>query len=202
MLMRTALVACLVTAGICLAAALPASAGVKVNLQTRTYPITGKSGAELVRAMDSNGPKRGFMTHAIAQTSYTVDWELKVTQDNGVCRLADATGTLNLTYTFPSVASPLSPALKRRWTRFLAGVRTHELTHGRIAGSMMRATAKSIRGLTQADDRFCIRTRHEAKRRINRIYAEYEAKQVAFDKREHGEGGHVEMLVDALVGKR
>ncbi len=125
-----------------------------------TSPAT--TGAGLIEAMDRNGPKHGFMTHAIAQTSYTVDWDLDVGQDNGVCRLRQANGTLNITYTYPRVASAVTPALQKRWKRFFAGVRTHEETHGRIAGQMMRATERSVRRLKVANDPHCNKTRREA----------------------------------------
>ncbi|TIT76748.1 MAG: DUF922 domain-containing protein, partial [Mesorhizobium sp.] len=196
--MRLAVLACLVAIGALYAP--QASAGTRVLVQTRSYDIAGNSGAALVEAMDSKGPKHGFMTHAIAQTAYTVDWELGVIQDKGSCRLKQANGTLHLFYTFPRVASPATPALKKRWDRFFAGVRAHEQTHGRIARQMMRATERSITGLKVADDPYCYETRREARRRIQAAYAEYEARQNAFDAREHRDGGHVEHLVAALMG--
>lgn len=197
--MRRTVLTCLVAIGaLCAPEAL---AGTRVVVQTRTYDITGGSGATLVDAMDSKGPKHGFMTHAIAQTAYTVDWDLDPGQVNGFCRLRRVNGKLNLFYTFPRVASPMTPALKRRWNRFFAGVRAHEETHGRIAREMMRATERSITGLSIADDPSCYKTRGEARRRIKVAYAEYEARQNAFDQREHSDGGHVEHLIAALVGK-
>lgn len=176
-----------------------ASAGSKVVVKTRTYDITGTTGLALMEAMDRKGPKHGFMTHAIAQTGYTVDWDLDAGQDNGVCRMRGANGTLNLFYTYPRVASATTPALQKRWKRFFAGVRAHEETHGRIAREMMRATERSIRGLKVADDPFCYKTRREARQRIKAAYAVYEAKQNAFDAREHRNGGHVEHLIIALI---
>ncbi|TIO47522.1 MAG: DUF922 domain-containing protein [Mesorhizobium sp.] len=195
--MRLAVLTCLVALGAFCAP--QASAGTKVLVQTRTYDIAGNSGAALIEAMDSKGPKHGFMTHAIAQIAYTVDWKLGVIQDKGSCRIRQANGTLNLFYTFPRVASPATPALTKRWTRFFAGVRAHEETHGRIAREMMRATERSITGLKVADDPYCYKARSEARRRIQAAYAEYEAKQSAFDAREHRDGGHVEHLVAALM---
>ncbi|RWA71053.1 DUF922 domain-containing protein [Mesorhizobium sp. M1C.F.Ca.ET.193.01.1.1] len=196
--MRVAVLTCLITIGaLCAPQAL---AGTRVLVQTRSYDIAGNSGAALVAAMDSRGPKHGFMTHAIAQTAYTVDWELGVIQDKGACRLKQANGTLNLFYTFPRVASPATPALKTRWNRFFAGVRAHEQTHGRIAREMMRATERSIVGLRVAGDPYCYKARREARQRIQATYAEYEARQNAFDAREHRDGGHVEHLIAALMG--
>ena len=91
------------TFGVAIAAlcgsAAAASAGSKVVVKTRTYDITGTTGLALMEAMDRKGPKHGFMTHAIAQTGYTVDWDLDAGQDNGVCRMRGANGTLNLFYT-------------------------------------------------------------------------------------------------------
>lgn len=197
--MRRTVLTCLVAIGaLCAPEAL---AGTRVVVQTRTYDITGRSGATLVDAMDSKGPKHGFMTRAIAQTAYTVDWDLDAGQVDGFCRLRRVNGTLNLFYTFPRVASPATPALKKRWNRFFAGVRAHEETHGRIAREMMRATERSITGLRIADDPSCYKTRGEARRRIKVAYAEYEARQNAFDQREHSDGGHVEHLIAALMGK-
>ncbi|WP_027053386.1 DUF922 domain-containing Zn-dependent protease [Mesorhizobium erdmanii] len=197
--MRRIVLTCLVAIGaLC---APEAVAGTRAVVQTRTYDIAGSSGAALVEAMDSKGPRHGFMTRAIATTAYTVDWDLDAAESNGFCRIRQANGTLNLSYTFPRIASPVTPALKRRWNRFFAGVRAHEETHGRIAREMMRATEKSIMGLRVANDPSCSKTRREARLRIRTVYAEYEAKQIAFDRREHGDGGHVEHLIAALVGK-
>ncbi|RUU08304.1 DUF922 domain-containing protein [Mesorhizobium sp. M7A.T.Ca.TU.009.01.3.2] len=197
--MRLAVLACLVTIAALFGSASAASAGTRVVVKTRTYDITGNTGLALMQAMDRKGPKHGFMTHAIALTGYVVDWDLDTSQDNGVCRLRRANGTLNLFYTFPRVASATTPTLRKRWTRFFAGVRAHEETHGRIAREMMRATERSISGLRIADDRFCYKTRREAQRRIKATNAAYEAKQLAFDAREHRDGGHVQHLVIALV---
>src|SRR5438105_2489557 len=195
--MRRIVLTCLVAIGaLCTPEAL---AGTRAVVQTRTYDITGSSGASLIDAMDRKGPRHGFMTHAIATTAYTVDWDLDAGQGNGFCRMRRVNGTLNLFYTFPRIGSPVTPALNRRWVRFFAGVRAHEETHGRIAREMMRATERSITGLKVADDPYCNKTRHEARQRIQATYAEYEAKQNAFDAREHRDGGHVEHLVAALI---
>lgn len=176
-----------------------ASADVKVLIKTQTYDISGTTGEALIESMDRNGPRHGFMARAIAQTSYTKDWDFDFVQIKGSCRIKQANGTLNLNFTYPHVASVLPPALNTRWTRFFNGVRTHEETHGDIARQMMAATEKSLTGLTTANDAQCSKTRREARRRIDAIFVEYEGKQNAFDAREHREGGHVEYLVDALA---
>lgn len=201
--MRLAVLTCLVAIGALCGFAPSASADTKVLVKTRTYDISGATGAALIEAMDRNGPKRhGFMTHAIALTAYTVNWDLEVIREGGVCRLRQANGTLDLTYTLPRMVSAATPALQKRWKRFFAGVRAHEHSHGRIARTMMLATEKSITGLELADNWVCSKTHREARRRIKAVYAEYEAKQNAFDAREHRAGGHVEHLIGALLRKR
>ena len=180
----------------------PAFAGVKVVARTETYSITGTTSDALIDAMDRKGPRHGFTTRSVAQTSYTVDWKIDVKQNGSDCRVIGATGTLNLTYTFPRVASSLDPALEQNWERFMAGVRKHEQTHGRLARDMVVAASKAAERVALAADPSCAKARREAKRRIDALYAAYEAKQVAFDDREHRPGGPVEHLVAALMGKR
>lgn len=199
--MRLAVLTCLITLGGLCGGAPEVLAGTKVLVTTRNYDIAGATGAALVEAMNRKGPKHGFMTRAIADTSYVVNWNLDVNRDAGVCSLRGADGTMELIYTFPRLASPPTPELERRWRRFLAGVHAHEHHHGGIAKAMMRATARSIAGLKLADNWFCTATHREARRRIDAVYAQYEAKQNAFDAREHRDGGHVDRLVNALMGK-
>lgn len=175
-----------------------AQADVKVVVKTQTYDISGATGEALVQSMDRNGPRHGFMARAIAQTSYTKDWDFDFAKSKGVCRIAKANGTLNLNFTYPRVTSILPPPLDRRWARFFDGVRKHEETHGEIARQMMQATEKSLTGLTVGNDPQCSGARREAQRRIDAVFDEYEARQNAFDAREHREGGHVEYLVGAL----
>ena len=178
-----------------------ASAGTRLTVHVRTYDVAGKTGAELVDAMDGLGPRHGYTTRAIAETGYVVHWDFDVARDKSVCRLRRAEGRIDLTYTFPRRSSAANPSLRRRWDRFMAGVREHEHTHGRIAMRMMSATQAALAGLERPESLFCGDLRREARRRVDAIYAEYEAKQNAFDAREHRDGGRVERLVDALRGK-
>lgn len=179
-----------------------AVAGSKVITHIRTYDIAGESGRALIEAMDKSGPKHGFLTRAIAQTSYTVDWNFDLKAKADVCRVRAASATLDMTYMYPRVTTPMSPALRKRWERFFAGVRAHEQTHGRIARQGITAGERAVAGLAVANDPHCIKTQREAQRQVDAIYKEYEAKQVVFDQREHREGGRVEALVANLVKQR
>ncbi|QPC94004.1 DUF922 domain-containing protein [Mesorhizobium sp. INR15] len=196
--MRATILMFLAAVGVLLGVATVACADVTVVIKTRTYAISGTSGEALVASMNRHGPHHGFLTRAIALTSYTKDWDLDLVQAEGSCRIKRAKGTLNLTYTYPRLTSVLPPVLGRRWKRFFAGVQAHEQTHGSIAKQMMKAAERSLTGLALQADAQCIKTRREARRRTDAIYDEYEARQNAFDAREHRDGGHVDRLVGAL----
>jgi predicted secreted Zn-dependent protease len=175
-----------------------ASAAVSVKAKTVTYNISGKNGAALLAVMDRRGPKHGFLTHAIAQTAYTVSWNIDWRERGDSCRIGNAAAVLSITYTFPQVSGQMSPGLERHWARFMAGVRRHEQTHGRIARQMVNEAERSLSGLFDGDDPGCRRTQVEVKRVIAAVYAKYEARQVAFDQVEHAAGGNVERLVTRL----
>ncbi|TIP43056.1 MAG: DUF922 domain-containing protein, partial [Mesorhizobium sp.] len=104
--MRLAVLTCLIMLGGLCGGAPQALAGTKVLVTTRSYDVVGATGAALVEAMNRKGPKHGFMTRAIADTGYVVNWKLDVDRSDGVCRLRGAEGTMELTYTFPRLASP------------------------------------------------------------------------------------------------
>ena len=76
----------------------------------------------------------------------------------------------------------MSPAPRRRWARFMAGVRKHEETHGQIARQMVDAAEKSLSDISLHNDPRCRKTQAELKKRIAVIYAKYEARQIEFDR--------------------
>lgn len=195
--MQVFTIACIAAA--CSVFAGSASAEIKISVKRANYDIVGNTGPALLRAMDKKGPKHGLLTRAIAQTGYTVGWDIEWTAGNGSCRVKKATANLSITYTFPRVVSNVSPSLKRRWARFLEGVQKHEEKHGAIARQMVRAAERSVSGLSTTKDRNCSKSRAEVKRRVEAIYTDYEARQIRFDAREHSEGGNVDKLVTALV---
>jgi predicted secreted Zn-dependent protease len=198
--MRGVAFAGIVTA-ICCSLVGTANAGVKIAVNKDYYSIAGRSGAALLDSMDRYGPKHGFLTRAIAQTRYSVGWDMTWVQDNGACRVTDADATLTITYIYPNIAGAHSPELRRRWARFMRGVTKHEETHGAIAREMAFAAERSVRGLAVPGDPDCRRARYEVKRRVGAIYAKYEQRQRLFDKKEHREGGRVEGLVAVLRGQ-
>ena len=198
--MRPIVIAAIFGLAVVSPASADVSASVSVKARTVTYSISGKDGNALLDAMDRRGPKHGFLTRAIAQTSYTVSWTVDWKEQAGACRVTNADATLSITYTYPQVKGTMPPNLQRRWVRFIAGVRKHEETHGQLARQMVGAAEKSLKDISYATDPRCRKTKAELKKRIALIYAKYEARQVEFDRVEHGEGGNVERLV-TLLGK-
>lgn len=176
-----------------------AQADIRQAVETRTYAVSGRSGAELLDAMDRSGPRHGFLTRAIAQTKYKVSWSFDVVAENGRCHVRDADAVLSVTYVYPALTGKPSPALERRWRKFMAGVRKHEETHARLAREMVVAAQKEVKGLSVPEDWRCMTARREIKARVERIDATYEARQLAYDAREHADGGKVDRLVRALV---
>src|SRR5262245_42938637 len=159
-----ALLAC--AAGLSLAGS--AEAGVTVKTKTVNYTIKGTSGAALLEAMDSKGPRRGFTTRAIAQTGYTVGWDIDWYEKAGRCRVSKADAVLNVTCNDPEVTNALSPDVNRRWQRFMAGVRKHEEHHAQLARAMVSAAEQAVRSASIDNDHGCVKTQAEIKRRISK----------------------------------
>jgi predicted secreted Zn-dependent protease len=180
------------------ALAVPAAAAVKTTVKTTQYSISGRNGSELLNQMDRRGPKHGFLTRAIAQTSYTVNWEIGWANKGGTCRLREAKATLSITYIYPNATGPMSADLKKRWATFMKGVRKHEEMHGVIAQKMVKAADRAIAGFSTQNDPNCRRAQAAVKRKVDAVYAEYEAQQARFDRVEHRNGGGVDQLVRAL----
>jgi len=171
----------------------------QVTLSIRYYPVKGTTGLQLVEEMDRIGPKQGFMSRAIAQTVYSLQYGADYAASGGICRVKKTRVKLDITQIFPKLADKPSPSLARRWARFMAGVRRHENTHVRIARDLANVSERTILRTVTHDDPNCRRMRALLKRTIRGIYADYDAKQNAFDRKEHREGGHIEKLVMALV---
>ena len=192
-------VACSSLAALLCAVPHEAAAKPRITLSVRYYPVRGTTGLQLIEEMDRIGPKQGFMSRAIAQTVYSLQYGADYSASGGVCRVRKARVKLDITQIFPEPADKLPPPLARRWTRFMAGVHQHENTHVRIAHDLADISERTILRTVTHDDPNCRRMRTLLKRTIRGIYAAYDAKQNAFDQKEHRPGGHIEKLVMALI---
>lgn len=170
-----------------------------ISTTTKTYAISGKTGAGLLLSMNKRGPKHGFLTRAIAQTQYQIEWDVKLGVQNGACTVTRARPRMAMSYTYPQPSENLTPDLRRRWNRFMVGVRAHEQQHGRYATQMVNAAERSVRGVRVPNDPNCRKASALIKKRVANIYEDYEAKQIVFDKREHRENGNIHRLIQRLM---
>ena len=179
--------------------AAPSGALAKTSERTTTYAINGVTGMSLYKSMSARGPRHGFLSRAIAQTSYKIEWDADVHARGRACSVVSARPTLSITYAYPQPSQKLSPKVQRAWNRFMAGVRKHEQMHGRLAKDMTAAAARAVKGLRIANDPSCRRVRQEVKKRAEKIYQTYEARQEKFDRDEHRDGGNIDRLILALI---
>lgn len=182
--------------------AAEASAGVKTVVKVDTYRISGDSGQALMQAMDRKGPRHGFLTRAIAQTRYSVAWTLGWSVEDRRCRLKSADVVLSVNYRLPALSGQVPAVLKKRWAKFMSGVRKHEETHGRIARQMAARAQKAVLNVAIDGDPSCWKAKRRVAEIVGSIYADYEARQQRFDALEHQPGGPVDRLVGALTRRR
>ncbi|MGE3643214.1 MAG: DUF922 domain-containing protein [Beijerinckiaceae bacterium] len=96
-------------------ASVKVPSNVSVFEETKTYPIRGRTGAELIAQMQANGPK-GFW----AYTNWYVRWDRS-------CYVR-----LSIRYTLPEWVDKQNapPELQRTWEHMIDRLRHHELGHG------------------------------------------------------------------------
>ncbi|MCB1381766.1 MAG: DUF922 domain-containing protein [Notoacmeibacter sp.] len=179
--------------------AAPAHAGARTSIKTAYYSISGKTGMDLFRDMNRKGPRHAFMKKAMAQTQYRTTPRGKMAWSNGVCSVKGGGYTLDLTYVYPKPATRLSGRLAANWRAFMADTYRHEKVHGRMAIEMANKLDGTLRRFSMKDGRTCGRALSRLTAQVNAIYADYKARQIAFDAAEHRQGGKVEKSVLLLV---
>jgi predicted secreted Zn-dependent protease len=156
-----------------------------------------------MNAMDRHGPRHGFLARAIAQTRYSVKWDIGwKASDDKVCRVESANVELSVSYRYPELSGKPTPSMMRSWAIFMKGVRKHERHHGRVASQMAHAAQKTVAKIRVAQDPPCRKAKREVTRVVKTVYAKYEAQQARFDALEHQPGGTVDRLVAAFIKRR
>jgi predicted secreted Zn-dependent protease len=167
--------------------------------EIETYPIAGKSGAELYASIGERGPKAGGDLRAIAHTSFKLTWTRKYERQGDACVLVSARPKLTITYTLPRPAGQLPADTHRGWEKFIAGVRDHERVHGEMIRDLVRQIEAATIGLTVSDDPGCRRIRTEMTRRLSAISAAHQQRNRDFDRAELSNGGNIHQLILGLV---
>jgi len=171
----------------------------KVTEKTEYYDISGKTGAELFRSIMRKGPRHGFMSKAIAVTRFEPRGYGDLKYRNGVCRTGGAGIGIKITYVYPSPTAKLPADVAARWRPFIAGIRKHEGTHGRIGKQMAAEFDREVRGFAMKDKPNCRKAVSVLTKDLSAIAKKYEKKQSEFDAAEHKPKGNVERLITALV---
>jgi predicted secreted Zn-dependent protease len=124
----------------------PPGPGEMVDLTIEYYDVSGRTPAEINAAGSRSGPidpKTG--RRVVGYTAWHLDWDAPG-GPGGPCRLDQAWVSLDITVTLPRLVETETtpPALLERWRPFVAGIRTHEMTHARIAREGREAMLRAI----------------------------------------------------------
>lgn len=179
----------------------PSMAG-KVTVKTEYYSISGKTGVDLVRSMARKGPRHGFLSKAIAVTRFKPAVRGDMVHKNGVCRTKNAEFDLAITYVYPKPSGKLPADVSRRWSAFFAGVEKHEQTHGRLGKELARSIDRKLHGFSMKDKPGCRAATAAMLKDVKKTVVAYDARQRAFDAKEHRSGGNVETMLRRLVATK
>lgn len=167
--------------------------------KTRTYAISGQTGAELYASIGERGPKVGGLVRAIAHTDFKLTWTRKYEPQGGGCTLVTAKPKLIITYTLPKPSKPLDGAMAQNWETFIAAVRRHELVHGDFIKDLVKAIEATSVGLSVDADPNCRKIRTELTRRLGELSVAQRQRSRDFDRVELSSGGNIHQLILNLV---
>ncbi|MCY0095957.1 DUF922 domain-containing Zn-dependent protease [Hoeflea ulvae] len=170
--------------------------------QTKTYPVSGQTGAALYESIGANGPVIGDGRRTIAHTTFKLTWQRDYQERGGDCVLASARPKLIITYTLPKPRGKIPSPVASSWKRFADGLAEHERVHGQYIIDMVRAIEAVSTGISAKNDPGCTKVRAELQSHLKRLSDEQRARGRAFDQMEMGAGGNVQQLVlDLLQGR-
>lgn len=190
-----------VTAAGILLAMSSADAEPRITFAFEEYPVSGRTGAEIMAQIHRKGPRHGQISRAIAQTRYTLDYGYRTAQAEGWCTVAMPWVRLDIIYVYPRIPSQTEPELRAHWEIFMHGVRAHEKGHADLAVEMARAAEAALQSFRQPANAGCLKLKRGVDRMIRRIFDEYESRQARYDRIEHRQDGPVARIIARLTGK-
>lgn len=163
------------------------------------YGVSGKSAAELHRAMMRSGP-RVDGAQAYASTSATASQSGNLVQGSS-CRVNDFRVKLEFTIKLPKLRNEAKlPSLDRsRWKPFAQFLKRHEETHRSIWLGCARTLEKQARQVTA---KTCAQVERKLDEIWNKVRKSCDAKQDAFDRAERSRLERQPFIVLALQPKR
>ncbi len=192
-------------AAICVMSALApsdASAKVVVKESVKYYPVKGRNGIEVSKAMLVGGARNINMRHAIAATTtrFSIS-DAKVGVKNGRCVVEDVKVTLKIEYLYPkwSSVNQAKPGVRKAWNAFYAELLKHERTHGAIAKKAAARMEKELKSLSGTVALGCSDFGRFADQRFERISEDLRRQQIAFDARENKGSSRITKLQVSLL---
>jgi len=185
-----------------LAMAFPAMAELRVAESTQYYPVNGRNGIDLGRAMLRGGAQRINLRHAIAATTTRFDFtDPKIDVKNGRCIVKAVTVKLYITYQLPQwqARGGASPAVRRAWDAFYKELVVHEKTHGRIARDFAKIVKRELKKLSGTVAYRCRDFGRLSEGRFAALAADLKGRQAAFDRRENLPSSRISRLQTALL---
>lgn len=116
---------------------LPATdpfAGIE-QLRIVRYDVRGDDWAAIGRSIAAHGMGQAGGVEVAARTRWQVRWHATSQVSGESCRIVGAMLDTSITVTLPQLRDEerLDPALRRRWSAYLDGLRMHEAGHARYA---------------------------------------------------------------------
>lgn len=176
-----------------------ARAGGTVEERISTYPVSGRTGAELYQSIGQNGPVISGGRRTLAHTSFKLTWRRDYRKKDGGCVLAGAIPKLVITYTLPKPSAKLAPDVAASWKRFIDAIAAHEKVHGDQIRAMTEAIETESVGLFEPGDPGCKRIYGSLEPRLKALSDRRSEQSRAFDAVEMAPGGPIERLILDLV---
>jgi predicted secreted Zn-dependent protease len=161
-------------------ALLLAGGSVETRIDIDSYPISGRTHAELVGSVKLHAPMGGRV-YGIGFIDFDPRFETK--SDKGVCRVVAAETGLKVELRVPEWrgGSDAPKGVARVARNFERVIRAHEMHHVAIAKGYQRRISAAVKALKP--DRSCWTLRDRAEALILRLKAQHRDAQRAFDRR-------------------
>lgn len=176
---------CAAAALVLAAAALPAGAATVQTTQYSSYPVSGRTPAEIYRAILARGPMVEG-SRAIASTTSQAVQSNALSQSGNTCRVSEFRLSFRFNVLLPrhTNVSALSPEDRYLWQQFSGFLKAHELQHTRL---WLRCAANLERQVKAIRASSCKEVERRAEQIWKRMKPTCDRQQVNFDKQQRGE---------------
>ena len=153
-----------------------------VNIQTRYYPVTGRTDVQIRRSLDRGTPVRQNGRPFDAYTRWDIDWQFQWAFDgDGSCRVMSVSTVVRILQTLPRLenAGALPPDLAGRWDRYMRALAVHEEGHVALGIDAARDIEQQL--MQMGDRSSCHQLESEANSLAREIIARYALEEDRYD---------------------